>query len=158
MSWKQLNAMPHLGQVLNLKVAIQYCSNNLTFMTTRERDTGIKLYLFSLRGPMSIQMTLFCNNVQPHINAKYERVWCNRFAASEGVFPQAPNYDSVQLYTDTIPMDARPPLQHVNTEFCLWMTIAYTDGLVQERRNSSALAMELRLACTNPSICTFTMQ
>ena len=24
------------------------------------------------------------------------------------------------------------------------------DGLVQERRNSSALAMELRLSCTNP--------
>ena len=30
---------------------------------------------------------------------------------------------------------------------------AYIDGLVQERRNSSALAMELRLSCTNPSIC-----
>ena len=29
----------------------------------------------------------------------------------------------------------------------------YIDGLVQERRNSSALAMELRLSCTNPSIC-----
>ena len=26
------------------------------------------------------------------------------------------------------------------------------DGLVQERRNSSALAMELRLSCTNTSI------
>ena len=29
------------------------------------------------------------------------------------------------------------------------------DGLVQERRNSSALAMELRLSCTNPSKCTY---
>ena len=28
------------------------------------------------------------------------------------------------------------------------------DGLVQERRNSSALTMELRLSCTNPSKCT----
>ena len=28
------------------------------------------------------------------------------------------------------------------------------DGLVQERRNSSALAMEFRLSCTNPSICS----
>ena len=28
----------------------------------------------------------------------------------------------------------------------------YIDGLVQERRNSSVLAMELRLSCTNPSI------
>ena len=29
----------------------------------------------------------------------------------------------------------------------------YIDGLVQERRHSSASAMELRLSCTNPSIC-----
>ena len=29
----------------------------------------------------------------------------------------------------------------------------YIDGLVQERRNSSALAMELHLSCTNPLIC-----
>ena len=28
------------------------------------------------------------------------------------------------------------------------------DGLAQERRNSSALAMELRLSCTNASICS----
>ena len=28
----------------------------------------------------------------------------------------------------------------------------HTDGLVQERLNSSALAMELRLSCTNPSV------
>ena len=28
----------------------------------------------------------------------------------------------------------------------------HNDGLVQERRNSSALSMELRLSCTNPSI------
>ena len=31
----------------------------------------------------------------------------------------------------------------------------HSDGLVQERRNSSALAMELRLSCTNPSIQLF---
>ena len=30
--------------------------------------------------------------------------------------------------------------------------IPYMDGLVQERRNSSALAMELRLFCNNPSV------
>ena len=28
----------------------------------------------------------------------------------------------------------------------------HIDGLLQERRNSIALAMELRLSCTNPSI------
>ena len=31
--------------------------------------------------------------------------------------------------------------------------LSHIDGLVQERCNSSALAMELRLSCTNPSIC-----
>ena len=29
----------------------------------------------------------------------------------------------------------------------------YIDELVQERHNSSALAMELRLSCTNLSVC-----
>ena len=32
------------------------------------------------------------------------------------------------------------------------LVVFHMDGLVQERRNSSALAMELRLSCTNPSI------
>ena len=32
-------------------------------------------------------------------------------------------------------------------------TFHHVDGLVQERRNSSASAMELRLFCTNPSMC-----
>ena len=32
----------------------------------------------------------------------------------------------------------------------------YRDGLVQERRNSSALAMELQLSCTNPLTYTCT--
>ena len=35
----------------------------------------------------------------------------------------------------------------------LWFVVAWhMDGLVQERRNSSALAMELRLSYPNPSI------
>ena len=29
----------------------------------------------------------------------------------------------------------------------------YTDGLVQERRNSIANALQLRLLCTNLSVC-----
>ena len=29
---------------------------------------------------------------------------------------------------------------------------AYTDGLVQERHNTSALALELSLSCSNPLI------
>ena len=35
---------------------------------------------------------------------------------------------------------------------CQGGSIHHIDGFVQERRNSSALAMELRLSCTNPSI------
>ena len=41
-------------------------------------------------------------------------------------------------------------LQWVNT---LRPSNAYINGLVQERHNSSALAMELCLSCTNPLIC-----
>ena len=33
----------------------------------------------------------------------------------------------------------------------LYIVYLHLDALVQERRNSSALAMELRLSCTNPS-------
>ena len=33
---------------------------------------------------------------------------------------------------------------------------AHIDGLVQERRNSTANALELCLSCTNPSICNST--
>ena len=34
----------------------------------------------------------------------------------------------------------------------LLCTVSYIDGLVQERHNSSTLAMKIRLSCTNPSI------
>ena len=36
--------------------------------------------------------------------------------------------------------------------FLTWWSHYDIDGLVQERRNSSALAMELRLSCINPLI------
>ena len=36
-----------------------------------------------------------------------------------------------------------------------WIIADLLDGLVQEKRNSSALAMELRLSCNNPSCCQF---
>ena len=34
-----------------------------------------------------------------------------------------------------------------------WSVYTYFNVLVREKRNSSVLAMELRLTCTNPSIC-----
>ena len=40
----------------------------------------------------------------------------------------------------------------VQDEISLYYMIEYIDGLMQKRRNSSALAMELRLSCINPSI------
>ena len=45
-------------------------------------------------------------------------------------------------------------VQYISTNLLslLHQPINYMDGLVQERRNSSALAMELRLSCINPSI------
>ena len=50
---------------------------------------------------------------------------------------------------------------HVTTYVPCWCCLVLVrhdfDGLVQERRNSSALAMELRLSCTNSSIYTSIM-
>ena len=37
--------------------------------------------------------------------------------------------------------------------YSVWVWNVYIDGLVQARRNSIAYTMELRLYCTNPSIC-----
>ena len=39
------------------------------------------------------------------------------------------------------------------TKVYIYIHISHIDGLVQEIRNSSVLTMELRLSCTNPSIC-----
>ena len=36
----------------------------------------------------------------------------------------------------------------------IWCETLYIDGLVQERCNSIANALELRLSCTDPSTCT----
>ena len=47
---------------------------------------------------------------------------------------------------------------HVQTDIIIYFHTIHQqphhhfDGLVQERRNSSALALELRLSCTNPLI------
>ena len=36
--------------------------------------------------------------------------------------------------------------------YCQWNVQDHIDGLVEERRNSIALAMEFRPSCTNPLI------
>ena len=40
---------------------------------------------------------------------------------------------------------------HVKLHYCVLGGCKYLDRLVQERCNSSALAMELHLSCINPS-------
>ena len=45
------------------------------------------------------------------------------------------------------------PISLLNGQQLIHIHRQQIDGLVQGRCNSSALAMELRLACTNPSIC-----
>ena len=45
----------------------------------------------------------------------------------------------------------------VSMLYAMLVTLDLIDGLVQERRNSSALAMDLRLSCINPSKCKGTV-
>ena len=47
-----------------------------------------------------------------------------------------------------------PQLPRKGDGWRLLFKICYIDGLVQERRNSIANALELRLCCTKPSICS----
>ena len=43
-------------------------------------------------------------------------------------------------------------ISHLENTYLSRISVVYIDGLVQERRNSIANAMELRLFCINPSI------
>ena len=52
------------------------------------------------------------------------------------------NHTCIKIHTVSWQYDIVSPLS----------TTGDIDGLVQERRNSSANALELRLSCTNPSI------
>ena len=49
-------------------------------------------------------------------------------------------------------MALTPKAQEYSVSSSIRRVNLHIDGLVQEKRNSSALAMELRLPCTNPSI------
>ena len=63
--------------------------------------------------------------------------------------------------TDTLPWHCgQKSTVHQGCVICLSYPFSYVylDGLVQERRNSSALAMELRLSCPNPLICISAFQ
>ena len=70
----------------------------------------------------------------------------------QNVNTQGPG-DWLPLCTNKRPPDHDNSTQSdINSEL---IPYEYIDGLVQVRRNSSALAMELRLSCTNPTIFTY---
>ena len=59
--------------------------------------------------------------------------------------------DSCEIWHDAMPCQISRWYSTVNTPSCGFETSwGLFGGLVQERRNSRALAMELRLSCTNP--------
>ena len=63
--------------------------------------------------------------------------------------------DIVRLYTKWHVIALYFILETYESLYTQWLTQlgdVHLDGLVQERRNSSASAMELRLPCINPSI------
>ena len=64
---------------------------------------------------------------------------------------------SIWLATSTWPCNTRAWcgdfLVRIDLQYHCYCLSIYIDGLVQERCNSSALAMELHLSCTNLSIC-----
>ena len=64
-------------------------------------------------------------------------------------------YDSVCIYYHSVlthwPCEDLKKVLKLKLSYVIFEY--HIDGLVQESRNSIALAMELRLSCTNPSIC-----
>ena len=58
------------------------------------------------------------------------------------------NWTRAAGFSDIVEFGRSPYLQGIDQE--LLNRYCYVNGLEQERCNSSALAMELRLSCTNP--------
>ena len=64
------------------------------------------------------------------------------------IFLGVPPAKCFQFFSSqSTPMPARRKIEKKN------VISEHINGLVQERRNSSALAMELHLSCTNPLLC-----
>ena len=58
-------------------------------------------------------------------------------------------YKSACLYWSEVTGNQDNRLNHNDPHY----DVQQIDGLVQERRNSIAIALGLRFSCTNPSIC-----
>ena len=82
----------------------------------------------------------------PQGEAGSTRHWSHQRSAEDYCSILGGRIGSTHWCTEKIISYAYPDIYSQQTHF---------DGLVQETRNSSALAMELRLSCTNPSIYGF---
>ena len=106
-----------------------------------QRNNGLvsDIRLFSIHGSnvMSLQEHA-CDLIAwgPHAFDVMTFMTCIHNEAFHAAFSQGP---CVGIYQD-------------RSTFCEICSENHIDGLVQERRNSSALAMELCLSCINPSI------
>ena len=95
---------------------------------------------------------------------------CVGISPGTGEFPaqMASNAENVSIWWRHHADDRWTPTRHItkasNVELLLsisrrhhaiWFSRGHGDGLVQERRNSIANALELRLSCTSPSMDLF---
>ena len=78
----------------------------------------------------------------PVLYIQYECEWWNNIWFAVNIFYSLVNWFNFQIIGE-------PPYSWRETRYSRQSMYHYIDGLVQERRNPSALAMELRLSCTN---------
>ena len=92
--------------------------------------------------------------------SQYGKAWCGLFEVEidNRQINTKDNYQNlpINIYANTIfyiDFNIFSTLEYFGAEILTIGSILHVNGLVQERRNSSALAMELRLYCTYPSVC-----
>ena len=100
-------------------------------------------------------------NIFSAIRVKYHRIPYQPLFFSEGMSPSGMIWTLTSLYQiNTVTLIQKnsvhqrlttQKLEHDTHTFEYSQPLSHVDGLVQERRYSSALAMELRFSCTNPS-------
>ena len=106
--------------------------------------------------------TSWWNDLATRVNSKKSshiqsesKLWCqckshrNLFLTRKGVLVLTHQYKGTD--NRTIQEQLGDIITQSNGRMCCHSQQQQIDGLVQERRNSSVLAMELRPSCTNPS-------
>ena len=89
----------------------------------------------------------------------FDQIWCSNEISLVRWVPGQPWAHNIKCCQNDLPLHNMHGPQGDKRLVWRWLVIEYNikillhmDGLVQERHNSSALAMELRLSCTNPLI------